>query len=184
MAFFQHDDAGDHGFTLGTRHGLFGDHHVTMGHGSDLRSMGHGENLDVGCEARQALPYSGRGGATNARVHLIENKRRRRTSRRQYHFERQDEPGQLAAGSDVELNNCIVTGQLDITRLFDKENPFDIKEDIIKRTDDNIVLTLPQNIFFKNCTCCLNLQSGKSVKPKTSSRLKFIWASLQDQLSI
>lgn len=58
----------------------------------------------------------------------------------------------IADADDIKLNQCTITGALDINRLFDKDEKFQIEKLTIKQEKDCKILTLPQSIVFDKCT--------------------------------
>jgi len=57
----------------------------------------------------------------------------------------------LADGLDIHLNQCTVTGPLDINRLFDLGEKFQTGKLVVKHNEDCKTLTLSQSIVFDKC---------------------------------
>ena len=70
---------------------------MLIGERRHLRRMGHGQDLHLGAEPRQALADRGGGGAADPGIDLIEHQRRRRAAGREHHLQREDDAGKLAA---------------------------------------------------------------------------------------
>jgi len=58
----------------------------------------------------------------------------------------------IAAGEDIKLDKCTITGQLDINRLFVKEENFDISALSVTTAVDASVLVLTSQMSFDGCT--------------------------------
>ena len=63
----------------------------------------------------------------------------------------------IADGSEIELNSCIITGDLDINRLLDDEQDFQTDKLIVTELDDKKTVTVPQKITFNDCTFQANV---------------------------
>lgn len=58
----------------------------------------------------------------------------------------------IADGDDINLSQCTIIGVLDINRLFDVAEKFQIDKLALKQTQDCKILILPQSIVFDKCT--------------------------------
>ena len=58
----------------------------------------------------------------------------------------------IADGLDIHLNQCLVTGLLDINRLFDSSESFNGEKLALTETESQRTLTLSQQIVFDKCT--------------------------------
>ena len=58
---------------------------------------------------------------------------------------------QIASGREIRLNQCSVSGDLDINRLFVKDEGFDTSDLAQHTTDEKTTLALTQPIFFSSC---------------------------------
>ena len=58
----------------------------------------------------------------------------------------------LAEGDDINLNQCTITGVLDINRLFNPDEKFQTEKLTLSENTDRKVLTLSQSIVFDKCT--------------------------------
>jgi len=58
----------------------------------------------------------------------------------------------IASGLEVKLHRCTITGQLDVNRLFVKDESFDSSNLDVSVADEKMTLTLPEPITFDSCT--------------------------------
>jgi len=58
----------------------------------------------------------------------------------------------IASGQEVKLHRCTITGQLDVNRLFVKDESFDSSNLNVSVADEKMTLTLPEPITFDSCT--------------------------------
>ncbi len=58
----------------------------------------------------------------------------------------------LANGEDIKLNQCTITGVLDVNRLLVESSPFDIEKLPLERQDGTVTITLTQSLVFDKCT--------------------------------
>ncbi|MHC4221552.1 MAG: pentapeptide repeat-containing protein, partial [Planctomycetota bacterium] len=57
----------------------------------------------------------------------------------------------LANQHDLHLNQCVITGLLDINRLFTPAESFQTHTLVVTETPDNREINLPQSIIFDKC---------------------------------
>jgi len=57
----------------------------------------------------------------------------------------------LADGDDIQLNQCTITGVLDINRLFNHDEKFQTEKLSLKDSENRKTLTLSQSIVFDKC---------------------------------
>ena len=57
----------------------------------------------------------------------------------------------LAAGEEIRLKECTVSGDLDINRLLVKDENFDTSNVKMSSSDEKMTLTLPALIVFNSC---------------------------------
>jgi hypothetical protein len=58
----------------------------------------------------------------------------------------------MAGGQAVKLHRCTITGELDVNRLFVKDENFDSSNLNVSVADEKMTLTLPEPITFDSCT--------------------------------
>ncbi len=58
----------------------------------------------------------------------------------------------MAGGQAIKLHRCTITGELDINRLFAKDENFDSSNLNVSVADEKMTLTLPEPITFDSCT--------------------------------
>jgi hypothetical protein len=58
----------------------------------------------------------------------------------------------MAGGQAVKLHRCTITGELDVNRLFAKDENFDSSNLNVSVADEKMTLTLPEPITFDSCT--------------------------------
>jgi len=58
----------------------------------------------------------------------------------------------IASGQEVKLHRCTITGQLDVNRLFVKDESFDSSNLDVSVAGEKMTLTLPEPITFDSCT--------------------------------
>ncbi len=58
----------------------------------------------------------------------------------------------IASGQEVKLHRCTITGQLDVNRLFVKDESFDSSNLDVSVADEKMTLTLPEPMTFDSCT--------------------------------
>ena len=59
--------------------------------------------------------------------------------------------GAIANGDDIKLYRCTISGELDINRLFEKDENFDTSNLALRQDQAEKVLTLSQSIVFRSC---------------------------------
>ena len=74
----------------------------------------------------------------------------------------------LADGEEIKLNQCVITGQLDVNRLFEKDEKFQTENLIVQQDQDGKTLSLAQSIVFDKCTFEENVVfSGPWTEPES-----------------
>lgn len=58
----------------------------------------------------------------------------------------------IAAGDDVRLSRCRISGDVDLNRFFDADTPFNTDRLAVTEKDGRRVVTLAQSIYFNACT--------------------------------
>ncbi len=58
----------------------------------------------------------------------------------------------LAGGEDIRLEGCTISGDLDVNRLFVKDESFDTSRLEVGSRDETSVVTFSQSIVFNSCT--------------------------------
>lgn len=58
----------------------------------------------------------------------------------------------LADGDEIQLSQCTITGRLNINRLFDLDEKFQVGKLTVSQKDELKTLTLSQSIIFDKCT--------------------------------
>ena len=58
----------------------------------------------------------------------------------------------LADGDDIRLEGCTISGDLDVNRLFVKDESFDTSHLEVGSRDETSVVTFSQSIVFNSCT--------------------------------
>ena len=58
----------------------------------------------------------------------------------------------LALGEDINLEHCCISGHLDLNRLFDKTEQFDISALNVTQKENKTIITFAQKIRFYGCT--------------------------------
>ena len=79
----------------------------------------------------------------------------------------------LAGGEDIALNQCIVTGALDINRLLDPGEKFQMSALSITQASEQKTLTLTQSIVFDKCTFEENIVFSGPWDDKDSLSVEF-----------
>ena len=72
--------------------------------------------------------------------------------REKQHISASDLLQAIADREDIQLTHCTITGVLDINRLFEPAEKFNVEKLLIRQKEDCKILTLPQSLVFDNCT--------------------------------